>query len=695
MLKKIIKSNIKKYFEKPKYISLKSYKNIRIKYSSFFKNIFIFIFYISGVIFYILSLTHIEGLGMTCFSGGGIECYYKLAKFTFISSLITSFSLYIIIYNNYNKIHFFLIIIIYLLLYLIDHHKDIVIHGFYNFVGFSISTSMLFSLLFFLRFLWIMLKSKNYILLFLVIFPIPFFYVKLKNYKLNHFSCHDWNKGLNNTYIDNVSKDYPCIINIPRPHSCYLSEIGPYFDFTAMYKPTCLDKNILKKEKLNFLKDFQSLKYSELSQRNHFGFPLTNVDEFIPDEYGNACYAGNKSFEEDIYKRVILMDLFNKDRDRYYPNISKPEIEVIFKGNVGKIIINIEKNETLINNREKIIKKRKNKIQYKNVLIMFFDTLSRAHFFRKFKKTTKFLEQFSKYETNLLKKNMSIFQYFKYNSINSFTAPNLVAAYYGGTIDGNGTHFGNHFKNNGYIIGRANSLCEKEVVINKGNIKKFKHCKFDHEGLSIGCIKGFYDGPFLDRISSLVKRCLFGKDLTEYSLEYLESFWNTYIDQHKMFLYQSTEGHEPTGELIGHYDDIYFHFLNKFYKNGLFKDTAIILFSDHGEHLSGPLYLFNSEDFFFERTLPILFLIIPNNEFLYKNNLYEIMKYNEQIFITPFDIYNTLIYLSNDNKENLISYGDSLFTKLKIEERFCDSPKYENHIKEYACNCINKKDNKK
>ena len=167
-----------------------------------------------------------------------------------------------------------------------------------------------------------------------------------------------------------------------------------------------------------------------------------------------------------------------------------------------------------------------------------------------------------------------------------------------------------------------------------------------------------------------------------------------------MFLYQSTEGHEPTGELIGHYDDIYFQFLNKFYKNGLFKDTAIILFSDHGEHLSGPLYLFNSEDFLFERTLPILFLIIPNNEYLYKNNLYEIMKYNEQIFITPFDIYNTLIYLSNGkikkmNNENNIPYGDSLFTKLKMEERFCDSPKYKNLIKEYACNCINKKDIKK
>lgn len=291
---------------------------------------------------------------------------------------------------------------------------------------------------------------------------------------------------------------------------------------------------------------------------------------------------------------------------------------------------------------------------------------------------------------------MTIFQYFKFNSIDSYTAPNLIASYYGSKLDGNGTHFGNYFKNNGFIIGRVNSFCGKEVVINKGNKKLFNHCRWDHEGLTIGCIKSFYNGRFVDKLNSLVKRCLFGKDLVDYSLEYLELFWYSYIKQNKMFLYQGIEGHEPTGELIGHYDEIYFKFLNKFYKKGLFKDTVIIIFSDHGEHLTGPLYLFNSEDFFFEKTLATLFLIIPNNEFLYKNNLYETMKYNQQIFTTPFDIYNTLIYLSNGkikemNNQNNFSYGNSLFTKLNIRERFCDSPKYDYQINKYACNCVNKR----
>ena len=53
-------------------------------------------------------------------------------------------------------------------------------------------------------------------------------------------------------------------------------------------------------------------------------------------------------------------------------------------------------------------------------------------------KTIKFLNNFSKYETNPLKKNMTTFQFLKYNSLNIYTDPNLKAAYYGGTLNGNG-----------------------------------------------------------------------------------------------------------------------------------------------------------------------------------------------------------------------------------------------------------------
>ena len=191
----------------------------------------------------------------------------------------------------------------------------------------------------------------------------------------------------------------------------------------------------------------------------------------------------------------------------------------------------------------------------------------------------------------------------------------------------------------------------------------------------------------------MTTKCLLGKQIFEYSLDYLEAFWNSYKEENKMFLLQSLEGHEPTNQVVGHLDDILYKFLKTFYSNGLLKDTAFIIFSDHGEHLNWPLYLVNALDYWYERTLPILILIIPNNDLLFENNLYEIMKKNQQIFITPFDIHDTLIHLAFGNNNNMYknyksSYGQSLFKKINYKLRYCQSPFYNHNIK--LCNCKKK-----
>ena len=114
------------------------------------------------------------------------------------------------------------------------------------------------------------------------------------------------------------------------------------------------------------------------------------------------------------------------------------------------------------------------------------------------------------------------------------------------------------------------------------------------------------------------------------------------------------------------------------------------IFSDHGEHLNWPLYLTNSLDYLYEKTLPILLLIIPNNNLLYKNNLYEKMKNNQQIFVTPFDVHDTLLHIAFGRNEKKFKqyktlYGQSLFKKLNYKIRYCNSPFYKNNIK--LCNC--------
>ena len=660
------------------------------------KNLYLFLLYIIGIIFYILSLKDINALDMKCFNKTGVECYYILAILTFISSFFISISIYLILYKSYHKINLIIICLIYSFLLYIDHNNGIIKHGMFNFLGFIFSTIFLLIIFCFFHFLIYLFKKRNYLLFISLIISISYFFFILKIYKLNHFNCDNWIKGLNESSIDNTSKDFPCKIKIPNPHSCYMGEIGKYFDLTSKYRPTCMDNNILKKEKKNFLNDIKDLNFYKISKKNHFALPLTNSDDINPYDFGNFCYRGIKNFEKYVNKHIIFMDLYIKNRNKYYPNISKPEIEIKFEGQYGKLIINVNKNKTLIKERQKIRKKRKNKVLYNNALVIFFDTLSRAHFFRKLSKTVKFLNQFSKYEEKKEKKNMTIFQYFKYHSLNTYTDPNLNAAYYGAELFGNGTNFGKYFKDNGYIIGRTNTICEKENVVNLKNLKSFTHTRFDHEGSSISCISSFFKGMLVSRGSSLVKRCLFGKDNNQYAFEYLESFWTTYLNQFKMFMINIDVGHEPTGELIGHFDETFYKFLNKFYKNGWFKDTTIIIFSDHGMHINGPLYLFDSQDFFYERTLAVLFLIIPNDKKLYKDNLYEKMKSNQQTLITPFDIYNTLIHIANgeinDNYiENSSSFGDSLFHQFNITERYCESSFYKSQISIKYCNCqVNK-----
>ena len=38
------------------------------------------------------------------------------------------------------------------------------------------------------------------------------------------------------------------------------------------------------------------------------------------------------------------MDLYNINKTKYYPDISRPEIEVKFENEKGKLIINVHKN---------------------------------------------------------------------------------------------------------------------------------------------------------------------------------------------------------------------------------------------------------------------------------------------------------------------------------------------------------------
>ena len=398
---------------------------------------------------------------------------------------------------------------------------------------------------------------------------------------MNHFSCNNWAKGLNDTYIDNTSKDYPCLINIHKDNSCYLSEIGKYFDISSKFWPFCLDNELIQYQKKYFLNSIKKydIKYHNLSKKNYFGYPTTNNNKYSIKKFGNTLSRGKMNLEEELFKNIIFMDLYLKNKTKYYPNEPKPEIYVQFKKGKGKIKIKVQKNETLIKEREKT-RNYNNKSMFQNVIIMFFNTISRAHFFRKFPKTISFLNKLSRYETNFSKKNQTIFQFFKYNSLNYYTDPNLRATYCGASIESNGTYFAKYFKSQGYILGKTSTYCEKTSLIFSNKKKAKNDIRWDHEGISISCIKGIYLGFFLSKMTSVIQKCLFGKQIFEYALEYLESFLETYLDYNKMFLFESGEGHEPTGQTVGYLDKILYNFLFKLlYSKSFLSNTTIILFS--------------------------------------------------------------------------------------------------------------------
>ena len=224
---------------------------------------------------------------MKCYKKEGVECFYILAKLTFVSSIILSIGIYLILLQNFKKFYLIYITIIYFFLFYIDHDNRIIKHGFFNILLFLISTLLLNSILIFIHYIYYLLKRKKYFYFILILIILSYIIISLKKYKLNHFNCDNWSKGFNNTSIDNISKDYPCKIKIPKPHSCYLKEIGSYFDLTNKYRLTCLEPKRLKNDKNNFLKDIGNIKFYHISKKNHFGFPLTNTDNITLEFYIN------------------------------------------------------------------------------------------------------------------------------------------------------------------------------------------------------------------------------------------------------------------------------------------------------------------------------------------------------------------------------------------------------------------------
>jgi hypothetical protein len=102
-----------------------------------------------------------------------------------------------------------------------------------------------------------------------------------------------------------------------------------------------------------------------------------------------------------------------------------------------------------------------------NILHIFVDTVSRNNFYRKYKKTTKLLQEYYHAE----KKSKRVYEFHRLHSIRGYTFPNLFASTYGLSYDDSWskTHLkriDHYAKDAGYIVGMSSDCCtypESEV----------------------------------------------------------------------------------------------------------------------------------------------------------------------------------------------------------------------------------------
>ena len=361
-----------------------------------------------------------------------------------------------------------------------------------------------------------------------------------------------------------------------------------------------------------------------------FGFPLTNKG-FI------GCVDGTDS---TILSNYVLDNIFDLDNNIF--NFSEPEIIVDFSHDpFGELLINLQYNDSLSLERKKL---ENNTNPYSNnILILFFDSVSRALSIRQLNKTLKFIENFVSYEggfnENYPNEKFHSFQFFKYHSFEGRTAGNLPRLFYGNRRESkNILRMNKYFKDNGYITNYCSDLCKKD------NARTLHDTTFeelyDHQMLLCDPNAPRYYKPY--------RKCLYGKDYIEFLLEYSEQFWRKYKDNRKYSLIIINSAHESTMEILKHLDDIIYNYLYSLYKDNLFKDTSIFLLGDHGIGLPSLYYIF--QFYKIERVLPMLYIIINDRKNISYFEQYYNIQENQQTFITAFDIYNTI---------NHLLYGDN------------------------------------
>ena len=616
----------------------------------------------------------------------------------FLSAFFASIALFLIEFKICKVYQLFLIIVIYLTFFITNRGENLNGHGTYNTIVFLIGI-VLGQIVTLIIYLFTLCYKKNKIIPFAIILIILISSMIIYKTAIeDKVKCKNWEYGLNETKLINDQSIYPCNIVIPD-HSCYLNLLGPLFDFSKG-----ISCNKRKNDDINKLKSASTSRYI-----NQFtlkiGFPITtHRDNFNQNKQKN---------QKNIYNEIMgnLVDMDNQEQLEELGEKERPEVVLDYSNNkYGEINITINYDEELSKERKKLENNNTN-ILYDNVIYIFLDAISRNHFTRVYKKSAEFIEKFFKYEgiNNEIERSQKYhgFQFFKQHSLKEFTIGNNIPMFYGGShYSKKVVSITGEFKDKGYVTCNVNGICNKEAFYFDWQYKddmERNYIEFDHEMFSLSCDPNIFDieNPHSIGIgeSSVMRRCLYGKESAEYLFEYSIKFLKAYNNNRKYLRISIPNGHELTGQVSKYVDESLYEFLNYIFINNLIKNTSVILSADHGLNILVLYKLFQSKDQDIELHNPLLIFILSDKEGMSYEEQYQNIYENQQKFITTYDIYHSLKHIINgydnpitiknieEGNENFEPkkhfLGSSLFNYIDQSERYCP-----NYIDINNCICM-------
>ena len=618
---------------------------------------------VSSFYLYYISLEGCVGTQIECLKVMTIKKFFSILYTVLCCCFCLNIVMLLVYYRKVSILSIVYPFFFYLFFYFIDNGSDLAHHGKYNFFGLCLFLTLFFVVsLLIIKMIFLFLKGKRK-LVYIILISIAFFFLIIIIYLFNKISCQSWNIGLNNVKLDNDRSKYPC--EWVSPKKCYMNAFDGFLDFTKFKGRTC-DKIGNPKDQKKKLFKFLDLK--KFGTATKIGFPITTTRDFWLRTQKNI-----EHFSERVLTRVV-------DMEHIPENSLKPEVYIDFSDKnypYGKINMNLNKNNSLVEQREKISKNTTS--TFDNILFIYIDSLSRQHIKRKMKYISSFIEKYMGKTDN---SNFKSYQFLKYHTFAAFTQKNVQPMFYGEKMDptsSNGTSLIKFMKSQGYITGQSTNLCSKELFVTMNNcLNEVEFSDFDHENVAMFCDPNYYDrtnpypvfsGPF-----SVIRRCLYQRDTYEYVLEYGKQFWETYAQNKKFLRLSFIDAHEGTGEVVKYLDKPLYDFLTNLLNQNMLKNTAIIFTSDHGNGMPGFYYIINSEDYMYESVIGFLAFVLY--DYKDKNGINNLEK-NQQTLISPYDIHDTLIdiiYNGDKTKSNLMSRnGQSLFKDINSMERSCNT----------------------